>query len=94
MRYRMEIYVPKHLRKRGFWAMPILHRDQLIGTVDPRLDRERARLEVLSLQLEATAPRDAATRRAIDRAVDELAAFVGAREVVWPERIASSYSRR
>jgi hypothetical protein len=94
MRYRMEIYVPKHLRVRGFWAMPILHRDRLIGTVDPRVDRERKRLDVVTFRLERDAPRDGPTRRAIEDAVDDLAAFVGAREVAWPKGIASSYSRR
>ena len=94
MRYRMEIYVAKHLRVRGFWAMPILHRDQIIGTVDPKVDRQRQRLEILRLHLEPGAPRDRATRRAIEAAVDDLAAFGGAREVTWPKGIASSYSRR
>ena len=94
MRYRMEIYVPKHLRVRGFWAMPILHRDQLIGTVDPKMDREHGRLDVLRLHLEPDAPRYRATRRAIENAVDDLAAFAGADEVTWPKSIASSYSRR
>jgi hypothetical protein len=94
MRYRMEIYVPPHLRVRGFWAMPILHGDQLIGTVDPKIDRERGRLEVLRLHLERDAPRDRPTRRAIENAVDDLAAFAGASDVTWPKEIASSYSRR
>ena len=94
MRYRMEIYVPKHLRVRGFWAMPILHRDRLIGTVDPKVDRQRAVLEVVTFRLERDAPRDRATRRAIEDAVDDLAAFAGARTVVWPKTVASSYSRR
>jgi uncharacterized protein len=94
MRYRMEIYIPKHLRLRGFWAMPILHRDQLIGTVDPKVDREHGRLDVLRLHLEADAPRDRATRRAIEDAVDDLATFAGANDVTWPKGIASSYSRR
>jgi len=94
MRYRMEIYVPKHLRVRGFWAMPILHRNELIGTVDPKMDREHERLEVLRLHLERDAPRDRSTRRAIEDAVEDLAAFVGATDVTWPKGIASSYSRR
>ncbi len=94
MRYRMEIYVPKHLRVRGFWAMPILHRDRLIGTVDPKIDRQRGVLDVVTFRLERDAPRERSTRRAIEDAVDDLAAFVGAREVAWPKGIASSYSRR
>jgi uncharacterized protein len=93
-RYRMEIYVPKNLRQRGFWAMPILHGDRLIGTADPKMDRARRRLEILSLHLDPQAPRDRAIRRAIEDAVDELGAFAGAREVVWPRGAASSYSRR
>ena len=84
MRYRMEIYVPRHLRVRGFWAMPILHRDRLIGTVDPKVDRQRGLLEVVTFHLERDAPRDRSTRRAIEDAVDDLAAFAGAREVRWP----------
>jgi hypothetical protein len=90
----MEIYVPKHLRQRGFWAMPILQGDRLIGTVDPKMDRARGRLEILSLHLDPQAPRDRASRRAIEDAVDELGAFAGAREIVWPRDIASAYSRR
>jgi uncharacterized protein YcaQ len=94
MRYRMEIYVPKHLRVRGFWAMPILHRDRLIGTVDPKVDRQRGVLDVLTFHLERDAPRDRSTRRAIEDAVDDLARCVGAREVAWPKGIAWSDSRR
>jgi uncharacterized protein YcaQ len=94
MRYRMEIYVRKDLRVRGFWAMPILHRDRLIGTVDPKMDRERGRLEVLRLHFERDAPRDRSTRRAVEAAVDDLASFAGAHEVAWPKGVASSYSRR
>jgi uncharacterized protein YcaQ len=94
MRYRMEIYVPKPLRVRGFWAMPILHGNELIGTVDPKVDRQRGILDVVTFRLERDAPRDRKTRRAIEDAVDDLAAFAGAREVSWPKGIASSYSRR
>ena len=94
LRYRMEIYVPKHLRVRGFFAMPILHRDRLIGTVDPKIDRRRGVLEVVTFRLEPDAPRDRSTRRAIEDAVRDLALFIGARDVAWPKGIASSYSRR
>jgi uncharacterized protein YcaQ len=84
MRYRMEVYVPKHLRVRGFWAMPVLHRDRLIGTVDPKVDREHGILEVVTFRLERDAPRDRSTRRAIEDAVNDLAAFAGATDVAWP----------
>jgi uncharacterized protein YcaQ len=58
------------------------------------VDREREVMEIVTFHLEPDAPHDAATRRAIEGAVEDLAIFAGAREVVWPKGIASSYSRR
>jgi hypothetical protein len=44
--YRMEIYVPPKLRRRGYWAMPVVHDDAIVGTIDPRFEREAGRLVV------------------------------------------------
>jgi len=79
--YRMEIYVPPAKRRLGYWAMPVLHGDRIAGSVDPRLDRERGELVVNRVVLQPDAPR--AVRRAIEQAVEELAAFAGARRVRW-----------
>ena len=81
-RYRMEIYVPARLRKRGYWAMPVLHSDRIVGSVDPRFERARGELVVNKVVLEPGAPRDA--MRGIRAAVQELAEFVGATMVRWP----------
>ena len=78
----MEIYVPPHLRKLGYWAMPVLHDDRIVGSVDPRFERARGELVVNTVVLEPGAPRTAP--RAIRGAVEELAEFVGAAKVVWP----------
>ncbi len=79
--YRIEIYTPVRLRKRGYWAMPVLHGDRIVGSVDPRVDREKGELVVNRVVLEPGAPRS--TMPAIRRTVDELAEFVGARKVRW-----------
>jgi len=76
MRYRMEIYVPKHLRVRGFWAMLILHGEQLIVTVDYKVDRERGRLDVITFRLVCEAPRDRSILLIIDSEVEDLAVLV------------------
>jgi len=80
-RYRMEIYVPPHLRKIGYWAMPVLHGDRIVGSVDPRFDRARGELVVNKVVLEPGAPRNLMSH--VKRAVEELAAFVGATKVRW-----------
>jgi uncharacterized protein len=81
-RYRIEIYTPVHLRTRGYWAMPVLHGDRIVGSVDPRVDRERGELVVNRVVLEPGAPRGAMP--AIRRSVAELAEFVGATTTRWP----------
>lgn len=83
--YRIEIYTPIAKRRLGFWAMPILHGDRIVGSVDPRLDRERAELVVNRIVMDPAAP--ASARRAMRDAVDELAAFAGATRVRWPRGV-------
>ena len=39
--FRIEIYVPKEQRKYGYYVLPILHGDKLIGRIDPAMDRKR-----------------------------------------------------
>jgi hypothetical protein len=80
--YRMEIYVPPAKRKLGYWAMPVLHEDRIVGSVDPRFWRERGELVVNRVVLTPDAPRTAIP--AIRRAVKELAEWLGATKVSWP----------
>ena len=75
--YTIEIYVPPAKRRRGYYAMPILAGDRLIGTADVRLDRSRKTLVINSLQLE---PGFRMTSGVVS-AVESLATFVGASAV-------------
>jgi uncharacterized protein YcaQ len=84
MRYRIEIYVPKERRQHGYFAMPILHDDSLIGRIDPRVDRERETLVINAVHLEPGVKLDRATGRAVARALDDLAQFTGASRVSVP----------
>jgi uncharacterized protein len=79
--YRMEIYVPKEKRRYGYYVLPILHGDRLIGRVDPRMDRERGRLIVNAVHAEPGAPPTPDAGRAVRGAIEELARFTGAREI-------------
>ena len=50
--HRMEFYKPAAQRKYGYFSMPILHRDRLVGRFDPKLDRASGTLRLDALYLE------------------------------------------
>ena len=73
--YRFEAYTPPAKRKFGYYALPLLWRDEVIGWANAALvDRT---LDVTTGFVNAR-PRDAAFRRALDSEVAALATAVGA----------------
>ena len=78
--FKLEMYVPKEERKFGHFALPIVHDNDLVGRLDLQVDRRSNVLIVNRVHWEEGQPR-AAVRRAVETAVAELAAFVGANEV-------------
>jgi uncharacterized protein YcaQ len=59
--YTWEVYTPAAKRKFGYYALPILWGDRLVGRFDPKLDRTTGTLVILGLWLEdAALAKDAA----------------------------------
>jgi uncharacterized protein len=52
--YRLEMYVPKAKREYGYYVLPILKGDRVVGRIEPVHDRKAARLEVLGTWWEDT----------------------------------------
>lgn len=49
---KFEVYVPRAKRRYGYYNLAILHRDQLVGQLDPKVDRKARVLTINSLHLE------------------------------------------
>jgi uncharacterized protein len=58
-RYRLEIYVPPAEREFGYYVLPILFEDRLVGRLDPTFDRRANVLRVPRVWAEDGAPAEA-----------------------------------
>jgi uncharacterized protein YcaQ len=90
-KFRVEIYVPKHKRQHGYYVMPILHGDRLIGRIDPVMDRTRQRLTINAVYAEPDAPMTTETARQTAQAINELGSFLGAEEIVYGRRVPAAW---
>lgn len=83
--YLWEVYVPEAKRRWGYYVLPILFGDRLVGRIEPRIYRATATLRVVRLWWE----KDFAPNRAdgfvpaMGEALAAYADFVGARSVAW-----------
>ncbi len=64
--YRIEIYTPAPQRRFGYYSLPVLVGDDVVGRVDLKADRASSALRVQSAWWEQDAPRDAAERVAAE----------------------------
>jgi hypothetical protein len=85
-RFRSEIYVPKAKRQYGYYVLPILHGDRLIGRMDSTMDRKRRRYTIHQIYLEPEVSWTPSLRRSVESAIEELALFLGANNIVYPQR--------
>jgi uncharacterized protein YcaQ len=78
--YRIEIYTPEPDRRFGYYSLPLLVDDRLVGRVDLKSDRAAGVLRVQSAWTEPSAPDDTAER--LVPVLREAAAWQGLGDVV------------
>lgn len=81
--YRLECYVPAPKRRYGYYNMPILHRGQLVGMIDPSYDRKTGALTIKALHLAPGVRVTNALAAAISGALDDLCRFLGGDAATW-----------
>jgi uncharacterized protein YcaQ len=73
--YVLEMYKPKDKRRWGYFALPVLHEDRLVGKIDATADRKRSVLEVYALHEDV--PFTRAMTEAIRDELEDLASWLG-----------------
>lgn len=84
--YTWEVYKKPEQRKYGYYTMPILYGDRLIGRIDPKLDRAGRRLIVQMIQFEPGTRLGRRDRARIDAELDRFARFHGAKDWTMAQR--------
>jgi uncharacterized protein len=73
--YQLEMYKPVGKRRWGYFALPILHGDRLVGKLDATADRKGGALRVDAIHQDV--PFDRATTAAVAAEVEDLARWLG-----------------
>jgi uncharacterized protein YcaQ len=89
--YVWELFIPPAKRRWGWYVLPMLFRDRLVGRIEPRIDRDAGRVQVLDLWWEdGFAPRR--TDGFVDAMREALRAylhFAGATRLEWAPHLAT-----
>jgi uncharacterized protein len=72
--YILEMYKPEPKRRWGYFALPILHGDRLVGKVDARADRKASVLRVNAIHEDVKFTR--AIARAVQAELEDLASWL------------------
>lgn len=73
--YTLEMYKPRAARRWGYFALPVLHGDRMVGKLDATADRRAGALVVHAIHEDV--PFTATTAEAVRSEIGDLAAWLG-----------------
>ena len=84
--YIWEVYTPASKRRHGYYVLPILFGDRLVGRIEPRFERATRSLHILGIWFEDgfRPMEEPQFVPALAEAVRAYRSFVGGEKVVWP----------
>jgi uncharacterized protein YcaQ len=81
-RHTIEAYVPAAKRIYGYYCLPILHKERLVGRLDPKLERKTGTLRIRALYLEPGVKADEELVSDVAGAMRDFMRFHHAKELV------------
>jgi hypothetical protein len=72
--YHLEMYKPASQRRWGYYALPILYGDRLVGKLDAKADRQAGVLRVAAIHQDT--PFNKTTSAAVEREIRDLARWL------------------
>lgn len=91
--YTLECYLPAAKRKYGYFCLPVLWREGLVGRIDLKADRQRRALLVQALHFERGFKPDAEFLAALAAALGRWRAFHGCDALAFSDRVTTKTSR-
>ncbi|MCJ7524847.1 MAG: winged helix DNA-binding domain-containing protein [Candidatus Aminicenantes bacterium] len=80
--YTLECYVPKEKRRHGYFVLPILFGENIVGRLDPKADRRNRSFIVRHLAIEPGFAGAEGLLPELGRALGELARFNGCEKII------------
>lgn len=94
--YIWEVYTPEAKRKHGYYVLPILFGDRLVGRLEPRVVKGSGALQIVAIWFEAgfSPLTEPGFVKGFAAALKAYARFVGAQTIAWPRtRVAVAFGK-
>lgn len=83
--YRIEIFVPGHKRKFGYYVFPLLEGARFVGRIDMKAERAKDRLAVKALWMEPRLSLSKARQTKLENELARQARLGDVRDIVFPQ---------